>query len=70
MKTIQTPPCMLCGGRDFVELTDEEYASVTAPDGPLIQIALKDRDADFREHIMTGTHSKCWDKMFPEEDES
>lgn len=67
MATVITKPCMLCKGTEEVELTDEEVALLDQ--GELIQVALVNRDEDFRELILTGTHPECWNSMFPEEDE-
>lgn len=33
--------------------------------GELIQNAMPEVDADSREQLISGTCSKCWDKMFP-----
>lgn len=69
---LTTPECIQCGEASVLELTVEEYAAVTEtlPSGikaHLIQHALPDRDADFREHVKTGTHPECWATMFGQE---
>lgn len=71
---ITTPSCIGCGEASVVELTDDEYDLLNEKraDGRpahLIQNALAERDADFREHVKTGTHPECWAAMFPEEEE-
>lgn len=64
---VETPACWHCGKPSTVELTAEEHAAWVA--GALIQVALPNRDDDFRELIKTGIHPKCWAEMFPEEDD-
>lgn len=67
MATIVTPPCMKCGERSTVELTETERAALET--GALIQLALPERDADFRELVISGIHPACWAAMFPDEDD-
>jgi transposase len=64
VKFYTCPTCPHCGQRSVVELTDEEYEKVIDPNRGLIQNVLPNRDVDFREVIITGTHPECWDKMF------
>lgn len=64
-----TPPCVVCNQESEVKLTLEEYRRLTQTrdDGRpfyLIQDALPERDAGFRELVKTGTHPACWDAMF------
>jgi len=62
-----TGKCDLCG----------EEKSVTVPGlglfklrgGEYIQNAFPDLSGDEREFLLSGTCGKCWDKMFPEEEE-
>lgn len=69
---VVTPRCMLCGKTSGVTITIAELARLEATDPDngrptyLIQDALPDRDAGFRELIKTGTHPECWNIMFPE----
>jgi len=65
--SVPTPKCMLCGQRSEVSLTMEEVAALMAR--KLIQDALPNRDADFRELVLTGTHPACWDKMMTDDEE-
>lgn len=71
---LTTPKCMICGERSAVEITTAEALLLFAKreDGRpkhLIQDALPDRDADFRELVKTGTHPACWTAMFGDDDE-
>jgi len=62
--TVQTPTCIYCGKHSILEITDEEFAALKT--GALITDALPDRDADFRETVMTGIHPECWDIIMKE----
>jgi len=66
MPKVQTPRCLVCNETSVVELEDDEYKALGKD--MLIQHALPNRDADFRELIMTGSHPKCWNKMFSDEE--
>lgn len=59
-----TPPCIHCHQTSEVTLTDAE---VDALPRMAIQLALPDRDADFRELIKTGIHPPCWDAIFADD---
>lgn len=63
MVTIQTPMCMICGIASEVEVTEEEYVHLGSSTHRHIQDALPNRDADFRELLISGTHPACWDTM-------
>lgn len=65
---IVTPPCLVCGQRSAVTVTDREWAAYAA--GALVQVAMPDRDAEFRELVVTGTHPHCWDNVFNAEDQA
>lgn len=63
----ETPACIMCKERSYVTLSMREYRALQDHH---IQDALPTRDADFRELVLSGTHSECWDKLFEEpEDE-
>lgn len=70
-----TPSCMVCKKRTTVQITDLEFSRLTEinPDTGrlryLIQDALPDRDADFRELVKTGTHPECWTSMFGDDED-
>lgn len=71
---IETQPCMVCGKTSKVILTIEEWQRLNAQDGfgkslYLIQDALPNRDADFRELVKMGTHSDCWNEIFAGEED-
>lgn len=61
---VETPTCIYCNKTSVLEITDEEFAALKT--GALITEALPDRDADFREMIMTGIHPNCWDIIMKE----
>lgn len=64
---VETPVCMVCKQSSVVGLTVEEYDAWSA--GAYAQDALPNRSADFREQLITGTHSKCWDDIFGGDDD-
>lgn len=71
---ITTPPCMVCSQTSTLIITIEEWQRLSAIDDNgrpryLIQDALPERDSDFRELVMTGTHPECWSQIFPEGDD-
>lgn len=67
MPSIQAPKCHLCGETETVEVTDQEFTALQ--NTRFIQDALPNRDVDFRELLISGTHPECWNAMFPPEDE-
>jgi hypothetical protein len=64
---IVTRPCMNCNEASKVEVSAEEHAAMNS--GAMIQDALPARDDAFRELVISGTHSACWDAMFGDEDD-
>ena len=65
MKVIETQKCPVCHKSSEVHLKTGEYEALKA--GVLIQDALPERDADFRELLITGTHAKCWDSLMSDD---
>lgn len=62
----RTPSCIVCRETTYLDLTEEEFDALQRPG--LIQTALPDRDADFRELVKTGIHRECWDSLFTGEE--
>lgn len=65
-----TDPCLLCGRRSKVGLTEWE-ATMVLPwlMGVMkVQEAFPEWSADKRELLITGTHPACWEAMCGEED--
>lgn len=67
MVNVTVPRCLHCGEQEVVQLTTEEFEKMNS--GIFLQNALPNRDADFRELLITGTHASCWNEMFPEDEE-
>lgn len=67
MAVLTTKPCQLCKATSTVEVTDEEMAALDSK--MHVQDALPNRDADFRELIISGIHSECWTKMFGDDED-
>lgn len=64
---ILCPPCIVCKKRAEIEVSDEGYHR-WAVLGQLAQTAFPNMSDDERELLITGTHPKCWDQIFPEEE--
>jgi hypothetical protein len=64
--------CIHCGKPATLMLPEEQAMKVIAwaekgSSAGFIQDELKFLDNAQREMLITGTHPKCWDEMFPEE---
>lgn len=66
MLTIWTT-CPYCGKDNFIEVVPEDYENWQK--GELIQNAFPYLSANDREMLKTGICPKCWDRMFPPEEE-
>ena len=64
--TAETLPCKVCGKRSLVAITSGELARLQKNE-EFVQDIFSDSDPDFRELLITGTHGKCWSKMFGDE---
>jgi len=63
---IETKSCIHCRQTGQVEIFTQELFYLNQ--GMHIQDAVKSLDKDYREQMITGTHPKCWIKMFGEEE--
>ena len=61
-----TNPCPLCGKTSTVEIEQDKMDRWRQ--GEYVQNVFPEWTADERELLITGTHPKCWDEMF-EQDE-
>ena len=59
--------CPVCGEEHYVECSKEGYEAFK--NGECIQIALPELSTSEREMLVTGTCPRCWDLLFPDEDE-
>lgn len=59
--------CPICGEEHHIECSKEGYEAFK--NGECIQIALPELSANEREMLVTGTCPRCWDLLFPDEDE-
>lgn len=59
--------CRSCGENFEIRVTESEYLNYMT--GELVQYAFPRLTADQRELIISGTCGKCWDKMFPPEED-
>lgn len=63
---VECPPCIHCGKQALIEVDSdalEDYRN-----GALAQVAFPDMTPDEREMFITGTHPKCWDEMFGDDE--
>ena len=61
------PKCMMCGKQETVEVDEGSFNSWKA--GELIQFAFPDKDDNFKELLISGTHPECWEKMWKVDEE-
>ena len=66
MYVIETKQCFHCKQTGTVEIYTQELFYLNQ--GMHIQDAVKSLDKDLREQMISGTHPKCWIKMFGEEE--
>jgi len=62
---VATKPCPVCNQRSQLTVNEEAYFAWR--NGALIQNVMPELSADNREILISGTHPKCWDKLFGEE---
>jgi hypothetical protein len=65
---VTTKPCLACGKVSEVEVDNAAYRDYTER-GMLIQEVFPDKDAGWRELLITGTHPECWKKIFADEED-
>ncbi len=64
---VRTNNCVHCNKGSFLSIDNLALSDYQA--GRYAQHAFSDVDVDTRELIVSGTHAKCWDAMFPPEDD-
>ena len=69
MPKVLTPRCFSCDQKSEVEITQGEYDNYLNK-RQHVQVAMPDRDANFRELLISGTHNACWMTMFCDLQES
>ena len=62
--TYQTKPCPVCHHTSRVQLDEAKIQAWRG--GKHVQNVWPEKSPDERELLITGTHPKCWDKMFGE----
>jgi hypothetical protein len=58
-----TRPCPYCGVPSQILMSQAQHQRMLG--GEYIQDIFPDWPASKRELLITGSHSSCWDKMFP-----
>lgn len=64
--TVETPRCVVCHKGGVMTVNKRGYAAWQR--ATKIQFALPELSADQREQLMTGTHPKCFEEIFSEEE--
>jgi hypothetical protein len=59
--------CIHCNNETQFLMTQDDYDRWKV-NGEYIQNVFPEEPKDIREWMISGTHPKCWDEMFPEED--
>lgn len=67
MTKFTTPACQVCSKTSEFELDTEKLRQWQA--GAFIQDVFPEMTMNNRELLTSGTHPKCWEELFPEEDE-
>lgn len=60
-------PCHIC--QEIVELTVPVEGFIAWQRGDYIQDAMPELSADDREMLISGTCPKCWDELFPSDED-
>lgn len=63
---IETKTCFHCGKTGTVEIYSRELFELRQ--GAFIQDAVKSLQVEEREQLISGTHGKCWEDMFGEDE--
>ena len=66
MTVIKCGPCIVCHNYSFVPVDEKKWQEYQS--GKPIQKVWPDKDKNWREMLITGTHAKCWKEMFGEEE--
>lgn len=64
---VTCPPCVFCHTSAEVEVPVDAFHRWQ--NGELAQRAFPEMPAENREMLITGTHPKCWDDAFAEEED-
>jgi hypothetical protein len=67
---VETGPCFECGEHSIIEIPEELIPNYEqwSTSHMFIQDAFPTWSASQREHLKTGIHPECWDKMFAVEE--
>jgi hypothetical protein len=68
MPVIKTRKCVVCNIAGEVEVTEAELEAYQSKPGHIQDVLPRLTDAE-REMLISGTHSACFDYLFPAEDE-
>lgn len=68
MPVIKTKTCVVCNIAGEVQVTEAELAAYKSTPGHIQDVLPRLSDGE-REMLISGTHSECFDILFPAEDE-
>lgn len=68
MAELTSRACPECGERKTFDVTQDQIDRFLGGEG-YVQTIFPELSADDRERLMTGTCPKCWDAMFPDEED-
>ena len=68
MTSVVAVPCKKCNGMNEIDVDFEKFIAWRSGK-MLIQEALPELDADQRELLISGICPKCWDEMFPSDED-
>jgi len=63
---VHTKTCIVCGQAGFIMLESDKWDRYKA--GEHVQNVWPEMPASQREQIITGTHSRCWDELFGDDE--
>ena len=63
---VKTKPCLAC--KEYEVWSLDRDAVMRWQGGELIQNCFPNMSPSDRELLISGTHAKCWDTLFPEEE--
>lgn len=67
MTVIKCGPCIHCHNYTFVPVDEDKWQEYQ--EGKMAQEVWPDSTPEWREMLISGTHEKCWNEMFPQQEE-
>ena len=64
----ETATCVYCNEKAFIEIIDVNKCEQWMKAEILAQQAFPELPTEIREQLISGTHPKCWDEMFSDDE--